>query len=52
MTLDTVLSKQRLYVTAEARYRWSKADLEDDFVGFDPIDLAGAAISGGIRYMF
>jgi hypothetical protein len=43
---------KRLYVTAEARYRWSKADLEDDFVGFDPIDLAGAAISGGIRYMF
>lgn len=42
----------RLYLSAEARYRWSKADLENDFVGFDPIDLAGAAISGGIRYMF
>lgn len=43
---------KRLYLSAEARYRWSKADLENDFVGFDPIDLAGTAISGGIRYMF
>lgn len=43
---------KRLYVTAEARYLWSKADLEDDFVGFEPIDLSGAAISGGIRYTF
>jgi opacity protein-like surface antigen len=43
---------KRLYVTAEARYLWSKADLEDDFLGFEPIDLSGAAISGGIRYMF
>ena len=43
---------KRLYVTAEARYLWSKADLEDDFVDFEPIDLSGAAVSGGIRYMF
>ena len=43
---------KRLYVSAEARYLWSRATLEHDFVGFEPIDLAGAAISGGIRYMF
>ncbi len=28
-------------LTGEARYSWAEADLKDDFVGFDEIDLSG-----------
>jgi opacity protein-like surface antigen len=43
---------QRLYVTAEARYVWSEADLETDFDGFEPIDLSGFRCGAGIRFVF
>jgi opacity protein-like surface antigen len=42
----------RWFLTGEARYLWSDADLEGDFVGFEPIDLSGARISGGIGFVF
>jgi hypothetical protein len=41
-----------LFLDVEARYVWSHAGLDADFVGFDGIDLAGARISTGIRVVF
>ncbi|HKY22241.1 MAG TPA: hypothetical protein VJM31_13590 [Vicinamibacterales bacterium] len=43
---------KRLYMSGEGRYLWSKATLDRDFSGFDPIDLAGFKLSGGVHYMF
>lgn len=43
---------RRLYLNAEARYLWSHATLGRAFTGFDPIDLTGAKVTGGIRYLF
>ena len=43
---------RHLYVNLEARYVWSSGDLGDDFVDFEPIDLSGARIGGGIRVVF
>jgi hypothetical protein len=43
---------RRLYVTGEARYVWASADLERDFVGFDPIDLSGFRCGAGVRLAF
>jgi hypothetical protein len=43
---------RRLYVNAEARYLWSHATLDRTFADFHPIDLAGAKVTGGIRYLF
>lgn len=31
----------RLLVRAEIRHAWASAEMDDDFVGFDPIDLSG-----------
>jgi hypothetical protein len=43
---------KRVYFNGEARYLWSHADLGNDFSGFNPIDLAGFRVTGGLRYMF
>lgn len=42
----------RWFLSVEARYLWSDADLGDDFVSFEPIDLSGARIGGGIGFTF
>lgn len=42
----------RWYLSFEGRYLWASADLGDDFVGFDPIDLGGLRITGGVSYTF
>ncbi len=42
----------RWFLTGEARYLWSEADLEGDFRGFEPIDLSGARITAGIGFLF
>jgi hypothetical protein len=42
----------RWFLTGEARYLWSDADLEGDFVGFEPIDLSGARVSAGVGFVF
>ena len=34
----------------EGRYYWADADLREDFVGFDPIDLNGARVMAGINW--
>ena len=43
---------KRVYFSGEARYLWSHAELDRDFSGFDPIDLTGLKVTGGIRFMF
>jgi hypothetical protein len=42
----------RLYVTVDGRYLWSSADLGGDWVGFEPLDLAGFRISSGFNFTF
>ena len=39
-------------LTGEARYRWSNAELESDFVGFEDIDLTGLQATFGIGVRF
>ncbi len=34
----------------EGRYHWSRADIGDDFVGFDPINLDGARVMAGFSW--
>lgn len=43
---------RRMYLTLEGRYTWSKATLGKDFVDFEPIDLAGFRLGGGVRFAF
>jgi hypothetical protein len=43
---------RKVYVTFEGRYTWSKATLGADFVDFDPIDLAGFRLGGGVKLAF
>jgi opacity protein-like surface antigen len=42
----------RWFLSVEGRYLWSEADLGDDFVSFEPIDLSGARIGAGIGFSF
>ena len=42
----------RIFVNGEARYSWARADLSNDFTGFDPIDLSGLRILGGVYFRF
>ncbi len=41
-----------IFANIEARYSWAKADLSRDFSGFQPIDLAGLRLMGGIYFRF
>ena len=43
---------RRLYLTTEARYTWGSAELDDDFVDFDPISLGGLRTSAGVQIVF
>ena len=43
---------RHLFMSLEARYQWASAPLEQKFVGFDPIDLAGLRLGGGIHVVF
>jgi len=42
----------RLYFTGEGRYGWASAALDQDFVSFDDLDLAGFQASAGIGFRF
>ena len=42
----------RWFLVGEGRYLWSDADLEGDFVGFEPIDLSGVRLSAGVGFVF
>lgn len=41
-----------LLATGEARYAWSHAAMDDDFVNFDPIDLSGFQLTAGLAVRF
>ena len=43
---------RRLQLSAEARYVWANMTMGLDFVGFEPMDLSGLRIAGGIRLLF
>ena len=43
---------RRLYLTTEARYTWSSTELSEEFIGFEPIDLAGLRMSAGLQFVF
>jgi hypothetical protein len=43
---------KRVYVTLDGRYQWSSATLHDDWVGFEPIDLAGFKMAAGATFVF
>jgi hypothetical protein len=47
-----ILVFKRLYFTVEGRYTWVKADLDQDFIDFEPIDLGGFRFGAGINFVF
>ena len=40
------------YVNLDFRYFWADDDLDNDFVGFDPIELGGYRLTAGIQWHF
>ena len=40
------------FLVVEGRYLWANAKLGRDFQNFDPIDLAGLRLSGGVNVLF
>jgi hypothetical protein len=49
--VDVRLFKQ-LYVTFDGRYLWAAGRLGQEWIDFDPIDLAGFRLSGGVNFVF
>ena len=43
---------KRVYVTVDGRYLWAAHDLGRDWIDFEPIDLTGFRLSGGINLVF
>ncbi len=43
---------KRMYVTVDGRYLWSSANLGQDWIGFEKLDLAGFRLSGGVNFIF
>ena len=43
---------KRLYLSLEGRYTWVHADLDQDFIDFEPMDLGGFRFGAGINFMF
>jgi hypothetical protein len=43
---------KRVYVTVDGRYLWAADDLGRDWIDFEPIDLAGFRLSGGVNLVF
>jgi hypothetical protein len=43
---------RRLFMTFDVRYRWAAADLNQQWINFDPIDLSGLGVSAGINVPF
>jgi hypothetical protein len=49
--VDRLLNR-RMSLNVEGRYVWAAGDLGQDFVGFDPLDLAGFRLAGGVSLLF
>ena len=43
---------RHLLLSFEGKYSWSKADLSQDFIDFEPIDLGGFRFGAGIHFAF
>lgn len=43
---------RRLVLSLEGRYTWKHADLDQDFIDFEPIDLGGFRFGAGIHFAF
>jgi hypothetical protein len=43
---------RRVQLTLDARYRWVSQELGADWVGFEPLDLSGFTLSGGVGFVF
>ncbi len=43
---------RRLLVTVDGRYQWAAAALNNTWVDFDPIDLSGFRLTGGLTIVF
>ncbi|MGE3275178.1 MAG: hypothetical protein AB7O67_08695 [Vicinamibacterales bacterium] len=43
---------RRLYLSMQGQYQWAAADLGEDFVDFEPIDLSGFRVSTGVTLVF
>jgi len=43
---------KRLFLTTEARYVWAQGELNNEFVGFEPLDLSGFKLAAGINFVF
>jgi hypothetical protein len=43
---------KRMYFTVEGRYTWVNAELGQDFIDFEPIDLGGIRFGAGINFVF
>ena len=42
----------RLGLSTEGRYGWARSDMNEDFVGFEPIDLSGLSATMGFTLRF
>jgi opacity protein-like surface antigen len=49
--VDLALSSS-LLLASEARYSFAKADMQEDFAGFDRIDLSGLNVTFGLKVRF
>ncbi len=47
-----ILVARGTYLALDARYWWAEAELERDFVNFDPLDLSGFRLSAGLQFRF
>jgi hypothetical protein len=47
-----ILLLKRLYFTVEGRYTWVNAELDQDFIDFEPMDLGGFRFGAGINLVF
>lgn len=47
-----ILVFKRLYFNVEGRYTWVRADLGQDFIDFEPMDLGGFRFGAGINFVF
>jgi hypothetical protein len=47
-----IQAMRHLMLSFESRYSWQHADLSQDFVDFDPIDLGGLRFGAGIHLAF
>ena len=47
-----ILVLKRLYFSLEGRYTWVNAELDQDFIDFQPMDLGGFRFGAGINFVF